>query len=283
MKWWKLEYVRTGTQGQVWKTCCRPLQKSFFRHVWLKFTKYIHFRKFFRTPFPTHILQWQHAIQPMSLKNLAYFSKHSRRKCPFSSAKKWHLERPNLRTDSRNLAKHPPKWWGVEFWFMRFHLRASIKQIFEHHGFRGVLEPFYPTQFSSKWSNFLGEVLDIIVTEHTKRGTWSERLCVFWNTLLLALIGVCGGSPQATLTQIDFGQVTAKLVWCRIAVPFTSGTMIKCMTFDWFQMIWDLRWHLKSLQYVRNVEAQQVFCAQLATCAPVLTASRSSTRYQSTI
>ena len=35
-----------------------------------------------------------------------------RQKCPFSSAKKWHFERPNLRTDSKNLAKHPPKWWG---------------------------------------------------------------------------------------------------------------------------------------------------------------------------
>ena len=46
--------------------------------------------------------------------------------CPFSSAEKWHFERPNLRTDSENLAKHPPKWWGrhlVHFW-------ASIKPIF---------------------------------------------------------------------------------------------------------------------------------------------------------
>ena len=33
-------------------------------------------------------------------------------KCPFSSAKKWHFERPNLTTDSKNLAKHPPKWLG---------------------------------------------------------------------------------------------------------------------------------------------------------------------------
>ena len=33
-------------------------------------------------------------------------------KCPFSSAKKWHFERPHLRTDSKNPAKHPPKWWG---------------------------------------------------------------------------------------------------------------------------------------------------------------------------
>ena len=30
----------------------------------------------------------------------------------FSSAKKWHFGRPNLRTDYKNLAKHPSKWWG---------------------------------------------------------------------------------------------------------------------------------------------------------------------------
>ena len=33
------------------------------------------------------------------------------RKCPFSSDKKWDFERPNLRTDAKNLAKHPPNWW----------------------------------------------------------------------------------------------------------------------------------------------------------------------------
>ena len=33
-------------------------------------------------------------------------------KCPFSSAKKWHFERQNLRTDSKNLRKHSLKWWG---------------------------------------------------------------------------------------------------------------------------------------------------------------------------
>ena len=31
-------------------------------------------------------------------------------KCPFSSAKKWHFECPDLRTESKNLAKHSPKW-----------------------------------------------------------------------------------------------------------------------------------------------------------------------------
>ena len=36
---------------------------------------------------------------------------HKREKCQFSSAKKWHFERPNLQTDSKNPAKHPPKWW----------------------------------------------------------------------------------------------------------------------------------------------------------------------------
>ena len=43
---------------------------------------------------------------------LAFENGHFWQKCPFSSAKKWHFERPNLRTDSKNLAKHPPKWWG---------------------------------------------------------------------------------------------------------------------------------------------------------------------------
>ena len=37
---------------------------------------------------------------------------HFLQKCPFSSAKKWHFERPDLRTESKNLAKHPPKWLG---------------------------------------------------------------------------------------------------------------------------------------------------------------------------
>ena len=37
---------------------------------------------------------------------------NKRQKCPFSIPKKRHFERPNLRTDSKNLAKHPPKWWG---------------------------------------------------------------------------------------------------------------------------------------------------------------------------
>ena len=34
--------------------------------------------------------------------------------CPFSSAKKWHFKRPNLRTDSKNLAEHPPQFGGVD-------------------------------------------------------------------------------------------------------------------------------------------------------------------------
>ena len=35
-----------------------------------------------------------------------------RQKCPSSSAKKRHFERPEPRTDPKNPAKHPPKWWG---------------------------------------------------------------------------------------------------------------------------------------------------------------------------
>jgi len=36
---------------------------------------------------------------------------HCRQKCPFSRDKKRDLERPKLRTEFKNLAKHPPKWW----------------------------------------------------------------------------------------------------------------------------------------------------------------------------
>ena len=43
---------------------------------------------------------------------LALENGHFWQKCPFSNAKKWHFERPSLRTDSKNPAKHPPKWWG---------------------------------------------------------------------------------------------------------------------------------------------------------------------------
>ena len=43
---------------------------------------------------------------------LALENGHFCQKCPFWNAKKWHFERRNLRTESKNLAKHPPKWWG---------------------------------------------------------------------------------------------------------------------------------------------------------------------------
>ena len=35
------------------------------------------------------------------------------------------------------------------------------------------------TQFWSDWSNFLGEILDIIDPKHTKRTKWSEILLLF--------------------------------------------------------------------------------------------------------
>ena len=31
---------------------------------------------------------------------------------PVFKCQKWHFERPNLRTDSKNLTKHPLNWWG---------------------------------------------------------------------------------------------------------------------------------------------------------------------------
>ena len=41
-----------------------------------------------------------------------YSHNHFCQKCPFSSVKKWHFERPDIRTESKNLAKHPPNWLG---------------------------------------------------------------------------------------------------------------------------------------------------------------------------
>ena len=52
-------------------------------------------------------------------------------KCPISSAKKRHFERPNLRTDSKNLAKHRPKWWGRHL-AHSFPFLGKSKPIFEN-------------------------------------------------------------------------------------------------------------------------------------------------------
>ena len=47
--------------------------------------------------------------------SIGYFNFSFCKKCAFSSAKKWHFEHPNLRTESKNLAKHPPKMVGKTF------------------------------------------------------------------------------------------------------------------------------------------------------------------------
>ena len=48
-------------------------------------------------------------IMVIVLKDNANYNLDFWQKCPFSSDKKWHFERPNLRTESKNPAKHPPK------------------------------------------------------------------------------------------------------------------------------------------------------------------------------
>ena len=72
----------------------------------------------------------------------------------------------------------------MHLWFS-----ASIRRILKNYIFFSprtdqTLKVDVLTQFSSKLSNFLGGVLDIIVAKHTKRGKLSEILCVFWYTLL---------------------------------------------------------------------------------------------------
>ena len=61
-------------------------------------------------------------------------------KCPLSRAKKWHFERPDLRTESKNLAKHPPKWLGRHLG----HAFPFSGEYQANHVFRAVRSSFYP-------------------------------------------------------------------------------------------------------------------------------------------
>ena len=68
----------------------------------------------------------------------------SLQKVPFSSDKKWDFERPNLRTDAKNLAKYPPKWWIRHLVYAFPFLGEYIKQILKNRTLSFVLEPFFP-------------------------------------------------------------------------------------------------------------------------------------------
>ena len=65
-----------------------------------------------------------------------------RQKCPFLSGKKWDFERPNLRTDSKNPAKHPPKWLVRHL----FHAFIIFGRVFGQFWKIAFLAPF--------WSHF---------------------------------------------------------------------------------------------------------------------------------
>ena len=63
-------------------------------------------------------------------------------KCPFSCAKKWHFERPDLKTESKNLAKHPPKWLGRHLGHafpFSGEYQANFEKSHTFHRFGGVL------------------------------------------------------------------------------------------------------------------------------------------------
>ena len=88
-------------------------------------------------------------IQTYQLK-YGFFSK-----VPIFKRKKWHFERPNQRTDSKNLAKHPPKWWSKHLG-QAFPFRASIKPILKNLIFLIVLELFHPIYRAKKeWQIFV--------------------------------------------------------------------------------------------------------------------------------
>ena len=60
----------------------------------------------------------------------------------FSRAKKRHFERPNLRTESKNLAKHPPKWLGRHLG-NAFPFSGEYQAKFWKSCFRALWSPFY--------------------------------------------------------------------------------------------------------------------------------------------
>ena len=87
------------------------------------------------------------------------------RNCPFASAKKWHFGRPDLKTESNNLAKHSPKWLGRHLGHA-FPFSGEYQVIFEKshtfHRFGGVLPTSSgPTGTHFIWYPFLQTYLNV--------------------------------------------------------------------------------------------------------------------------
>ena len=119
IKMW-FSFVPTGTESAIFGRCTNAQIISTYRMQFYKpkngTSGAVPTRKtklLFDTdicPKPNNILRnniWHSKVCFWVIKN-----GHFWQKCPFSIAKKWHFQRPNLRTDSKNLAKHPPKWLG---------------------------------------------------------------------------------------------------------------------------------------------------------------------------
>ena len=74
-------------------------------------------------------------------------------KCPFSNDKKWDFKRLNLKTDSKNLAKHTPKWWTIHL-VHAFHISGKYQANFAY--FQSFWSCFSParTKFKKLLANF---------------------------------------------------------------------------------------------------------------------------------
>ena len=70
--------------------------------------------------------------------------RHFCRKCPFSRDKKWDLERPKLRTEFKNLAKHPPKWWTRHLFHAFSIFGRALDKFWKIAYFRSFLRRFPP-------------------------------------------------------------------------------------------------------------------------------------------
>ena len=128
---------------------------------------------------------------------------HFWQKCPFLSGKKWDFERPNLRTDSKKPAKHPPKWLVRHL----FHAFIIFGRVFGQFWKISFSEPF-PSHFPliKQAKNGFGQ-------KGTQKWPWG---LVFWlNDLQI-------GPTKIFWGPMKFSKCLPPPYWC----PFNSSLFI---------------------------------------------------------
>ena len=140
-----------------------------------------------------------------------------RQKCPSSSAKKWHFERPEPRTDPKNPAKHPPKWWGR-------HLAHSF--------------PFSGEYEANFWKfHFLGLSGALFPLPRTPNFKWSVQ----WHLWVYKFENCFLGSPNHPEHALRWPKSTAKIVyfWPRLVWTF-DWHLIRYLNFVEIWRLWSV-------------------------------------------